>query len=165
MLSKTSVLCPLILACLLANSILAQPEASFDEVGRFYLQSFGPEEYQGHHQNWAIVQNARGLIYFGNGAGVLEFDGISWRLIPTANQSVVRSLAIDARDRIFVGAIGEIGYLEADSSGQLNFEFQPRLVRNQVTGVDDVFSVDCFFQETTVGTIKYRSRPAYAELE
>jgi len=52
---------------------------------------------------------------------VLEYDGVSWRLISTPNKSGVRSLAIDANGRIYVGAVGDLGYLAPDSVGDLRF--------------------------------------------
>ena len=33
------------------------------------------------HQNWCIVQDKRGIIYGGNQATLLEFDGVTWRTI------------------------------------------------------------------------------------
>src|SRR5438270_10095200 len=32
-------------------------------------------------QNFAVAQDERGIIYVGNLAGVLEYDGVRWRLI------------------------------------------------------------------------------------
>ena len=101
--------------------VQAQSASSFDELGRFYVKSFGPEVYQAHAQNWAIVQSPDGLLYVGNGDGVLEYDGVSWRLIETQNRSVVRSLAVDERGRVFVGASGELGYLAPDALGGASY--------------------------------------------
>lgn len=92
------------------------------EAGRLFIQYFSPKDYGGAHaQNWAVLQDQRGIMYFGNGVGVLEYDGVSWRLIPVSNQTIVRSLAIDENNRIYVGAVGDFGYLAPDSAGQLAF--------------------------------------------
>ena len=93
----------------------------FDEAGRFYTQNFAPEDYGAHVQNWAIVQDKRGLLYVANGDGVLEYDGVSWRLIPISNGITARSLAIDQEGRIYVGAVDELGYLAPDSLGQMHY--------------------------------------------
>ncbi|MCP5029801.1 MAG: histidine kinase, partial [Actinomycetia bacterium] len=98
---------------LLPRGVQAQPAPSFDEVGRFYVQNFAPQDYGGHGQNWAIVQSPDGLIYVANSYGVLEYDGVSWRLIRTSKRRMVRSLAIDTEGRVYVGAEGELGYLAA----------------------------------------------------
>ncbi len=111
----------LIALALISAGAEAQPTTSFDEVGRFYVQNFAPEDYGGHSMNWAVIQAENGLIYVGNSDGVLEYDGVSWRLIRTPARSVARSLAIDAEGRLFVGAVGEIGYLAPDSQGTMRY--------------------------------------------
>ncbi len=73
------------------------------------------------NQHWAVLQDDRGVMYFGNNSGVLEFDGKNWRLIELPNKSVVRSLAIDEKGRIYVGAKGEFGFLAPDSSKTLQY--------------------------------------------
>ena len=88
------------------------------ETGAPLLRNFTPTEYNGAVQNWATVQDRRGVIYVGNVEdGVLEFDGIRWRRIPTTNRTTVRSLAVADDGRIYVGALGEVGYLAPDESG------------------------------------------------
>ncbi|MCJ8271642.1 MAG: hybrid sensor histidine kinase/response regulator, partial [Psychrosphaera sp.] len=91
------------------------------EVGLPLLRTFSPKQYSAGTQNWAIVQDLRGVIYVGNNDGVLEFDGVRWRLIRVANNTTVRSLAVDAQGRVYVGAVGEIGYLQPDVNGQMSY--------------------------------------------
>lgn len=85
------------------------------------MQVYTPKEFQSDPSNWAFAQDPRGVIFVGNANGVLEFDGLRWRLIRTANQTMVRSLAVDAGGRIWVGAKGEIGFLEPDAAGDLRY--------------------------------------------
>ncbi len=83
--------------CLLlfAAGARAEPAGSLHpETGRLEVQSFGAEDYGAHTQNWAVAQTPRGLIYVGNTNGVLEYDGVSWRLIEMPNRSAVRSACI-----------------------------------------------------------------------
>jgi signal transduction histidine kinase/ligand-binding sensor domain-containing protein len=91
------------------------------EIGRLFIRNYSPKEYGAHPQNWAIVQDQRGVMYFGNGLGVLEYDAVSWRLITLPNKSVVRSLDLDENGRIYVGAQGEFGYLAPDAVGQMQY--------------------------------------------
>jgi signal transduction histidine kinase/CheY-like chemotaxis protein len=85
---------------------------SGSEIGLPLLKNYKPNEYNAGTQNWAIVQDQRGILYVGNNVGVLEFDGVNWQTIQTANQSVVRSLAVGPDGRIFVGAKGDLGYID-----------------------------------------------------
>ena len=61
-------------------------------------------------------------MYVGNTAGVLEYDGVSWRLIHLLGKTrVVFSLAIDENGTIYVGSFNELGFLSPDSTGQLQY--------------------------------------------
>ncbi|MCP4378863.1 MAG: lactonase family protein, partial [bacterium] len=114
--------CSLLVAlALLPCNVQAQSSSAIDEVGRFYVKNFAPADYNAHAQNWDIVQSPDGLLYVANSVGVLEYDGVSWRLIPISNNSSTRSLAIDTDGRIYVGAQGELGYLAADSLGRMSY--------------------------------------------
>ncbi|MCI0693879.1 ATP-binding protein [candidate division KSB1 bacterium] len=108
-----------------ALSSFSGPGATFaqprQEAGKVFITNYSPKEYGAHPQNWAIVQDDRGVMYFGNNNGVLEYDGVSWRLIQLPNKSVARSLAKDKNGRIYVGGVGDFGYLAADSLGQMRY--------------------------------------------
>ena len=85
------------------------------------LQNYSARDYNGGPQVWAILQDRRGVMYFGNSSGdLLEYDGVTWRKIFTGS-SVVRSLALDESGRIWVGAGAKFGYLTPDASGALQF--------------------------------------------
>ena len=101
----------------------------------FFFEHFPPLTYGHHPQNWAVVQDQRGLIYVANNDGVLEYDGAAWRFIPTATNTVVRSLAADAEGRLYVGAVGDFGVLEPDSTGVLRY----RSLIDNVAEEDRVF--------------------------
>ncbi|NAS14041.1 hybrid sensor histidine kinase/response regulator transcription factor [Poritiphilus flavus] len=78
------------------------------ESGIPYLRNYGPEEFNGHRQNWAVAQDNRGVMYFANGRGLLHFDGEEWGLERMPNDGHIRSLATD-NDKIYVGGGDEFG--------------------------------------------------------
>nr|HQU72816.1 ATP-binding protein [Calditrichia bacterium] len=82
---------------------------------------FPPEAYQEHAQNWEFIQDLRGVLYAANGNGVLEYDGVRWRIIETPDLARIRSFARDDSGKIYVGGSSELGFLRADSSGSLQF--------------------------------------------
>ncbi|MCI0694461.1 ATP-binding protein [candidate division KSB1 bacterium] len=96
-------------------------ERSRHEAGMPFVRNYSPKEYGASAQNWAITQDTRGVLYFGNGSGVLEYDGVSWRLIALPNQSSVFSLAIDDSGSVYVGGYADFGYLAPDSIGNMQF--------------------------------------------
>jgi len=93
-----------------------------EEAGYFPITNFTPEDYNDAMAfNWDIVQDKRGVMYFGNDEGILEYDGIKWKLYSVTNETAVQSLAIDENGRIYVGAINEFGYLKPNQLGELEY--------------------------------------------
>jgi len=91
------------------------------EKGQPFISAYTTREINGHVQSWAFAQDDRGVIYVGNGYGILEFDGSSWRMIQTAGQSPGLSLTKGADGRIYVGGSLDIGYLEPDATGAMRY--------------------------------------------
>lgn len=100
--------------------------ADFSQInnsGIPFITNYSPVEYGASEQNWAIIQDQRGVMYFGNNDdGILEYDGVKWRKIPISNNSIVRSMAIDSSGVIYVGAVDEIGMLAVNNFGQLKYK-------------------------------------------
>lgn len=92
------------------------------EIGTPFITNYLPNEYSAESQNWSLIQDKNGLLYIGNTSGVLlEYDGINFRQIKIGNNSVPRSMAIDQNGKIYVGCIGDFGYLEPNINGKLEF--------------------------------------------
>jgi len=87
----------------------------------FNIRNFSPGEYRAKRQNWSIVQDGRGIMYFANSAGILEYDSVEWRLIELPHRSPVYALARNPQGRIFAGGDGEVGFLEPDNNGTMRF--------------------------------------------
>ena len=120
----------------------AAAEPELDELGSLYLRNISPKEHQANSQSWMIDQHPSGALYIGNQSGVLEYDGVTWRLIPIADRSVVRALAVGPGDRVFVGSIGDLGYLEPGSSGSLEYRSLLDLIPESQRDFADVWDVD-----------------------
>lgn len=88
----------------------------FWSQGLPYITSYTARDYKVSGQNWAVIQGDNGVMYVGNTNGILEFDGIRWKLIKTPGDSPVKSLARDTRGRIFCGGVNEVGFLEPDQT-------------------------------------------------
>lgn len=90
---------------------------SFWSQGLPYISAYTSRDYKVAGQNWAVVQDQQGLIYVGNTNGILEFDGVNWRLIKAGGNSPVKSLAVDTQRRVYAGGVNEIGFLEPHQTG------------------------------------------------
>jgi signal transduction histidine kinase/CheY-like chemotaxis protein/ligand-binding sensor domain-containing protein len=109
----------------MALSICAHGSYAFAqerEGGRPFLQNFALRDYHAHNQNWAAVQDADGILYFGNKNVVLEYDGVAWKKITIDRTTYVRGLAIEpGSGKIFVGGVDELGYYEAEPRGEQHY--------------------------------------------
>lgn len=121
---------------ILGNLIKAQ------DLGKTFIHNFPPNVYEAHTQNWCLQQSNQGFIYAGNNFGVLEYDGIEWRLIPVSNGSVVRSMVKGKDGTIYVGAQGEFGFLTLDSIGGTRYESLSKLLpdslQNKFTNIWEI---------------------------
>jgi len=91
------------------------------EVGMPVLENYGTKEVGLYPEAWTILQDRRGVMYFGiSGGTILEYDGVTWRKIFTPT-SVIRSLAMDDSGKIWVGASADFGYLEPDAAGSMHY--------------------------------------------
>jgi signal transduction histidine kinase len=105
---------------------------------------YSTKDYNASTQNWAIAQDNRGILYFGNASGILEFDGESWRQIKVTNKSTVRSLALDNNSILYVGAFNELGYLLPDQTGDLKYHSLTHLIDQQCSDFGEIWDINCF---------------------
>lgn len=99
---------------LIGSFAWAGSDATWDpalEVGRPFIQSFTPRDFDGHSQSFGAVQDSRGVAYFTNYGAVMEYDGADWNRILVPDTSFVYGLAIDADDTLYVGALGQLGLI------------------------------------------------------
>lgn len=81
-----------------------------------YAQEFTPlvrlydrEDYHADNQTWGVSSSDDGYIYFGNGAGMLTYDGYRWTLDRIPGNKLVRSVFAEG-DRVYVGSHEQFGY-------------------------------------------------------
>ena len=90
--------------------------------GTFLLQNYSPKEYNGNPQIFDIVQDSRGIMYFSNQKGIIEYDGTKWSTIQIGQEDLkCLSLAKEENGLIYAGANGDFGVLKPDVSGRLQF--------------------------------------------
>ena len=123
-------------------TILSQSTAyGNNELGEPYIRYFSPKEYYASYNNWCVIQDKKGIMFFGNDNGILEYDGSTWRLIRIPNNSIVRSLCMDSTGRIFTAASSDFGYLAPDSTGQLKFVSLLKYLDSKYKKFGDVWDV------------------------
>ena len=103
-----------------------------NKYGSPFITNFSPKTYKANNLNWASIKNINGLMFFGNAetGKILIYDNnhSSWQYLKDDNNSDVRSFATDSTGLVYVGAIGEFGYIGPDKNGQLQYHNLSRQV-------------------------------------
>jgi len=91
------------------------------EQGLPLVENYSKDNYQANNDNWSTVQDSAGILYFGNGRGVLTFNGAEWKLLILPNRPTILAMATDIHGGVFAGGVKTFGYLKNDSIGQLAY--------------------------------------------
>ncbi|MBD8873082.1 ligand-binding sensor domain-containing diguanylate cyclase [Rhodanobacter sp. DHB23] len=120
--ARALVACCLLAALAWLAPALATAATTPYEAGRNYIHNFSPRSYGAGAQNWSLAQDGQGAIYVGNDDGtLLIWDSTRWQRITAPKHATVRSLARGADGRMYMGTVGDLGYLQPDATGQLAF--------------------------------------------
>jgi signal transduction histidine kinase/DNA-binding response OmpR family regulator len=135
------------------------PLVRHPEAGGLLIRHYPPEAYDGGAQNWIVFQDARGVIYVGSTNALLEFDGVTWRRIQTPSRTTIRSMAVDATGRIWVGAVGDLGYIDRDEKGESRFVSIADQLPPDVRLFEDVWRLfagrDGVYFQTQIGLFRW----------
>ncbi|MFD1604616.1 triple tyrosine motif-containing protein [Flavobacterium artemisiae] len=96
--------------------------AQIKKIGVPFITNYSPKTYKAASENWDVIQDSKGMMFFANHFGIMQFDGVRWSIVTQPdNRSMVRSLAIDKHDKIYVGAQGDFGYTIQLPNGQYQY--------------------------------------------
>ncbi len=112
--------------------------------GKPIIDYYPAHVYKAHEHNWSMIIADDGNLYTGNGNGVVEYDGVTWRLIKTPNLGAVRSLKKDKNGIIYAGSVNSFGYLKADIYGQLHYHELSNTSDVPDKNFDEVYNVFVF---------------------
>ncbi len=93
---------------------------------------FTERDFPGAARNSGVAVRPDGLIYFSNEGGLLEFDGVTWRMVRGTGNEPLYAVAADPDGRVWYGALNHFGLVEPDAHG--TSVARPRQVQ---PGVDD----------------------------
>lgn len=134
-----------ILVFLFISFISTHSYSQIKNKGTPFIRNYTPKDMGVLPENWSIKQDQRSITYVGNKEGLLEYDGTYWKKHLVSNKTIVRSLDIDKRGNIFVGAQGELGYFSPDKSGNLKYHSILHLLPpDERNIVNDVWSTFVF---------------------
>jgi DNA-binding CsgD family transcriptional regulator len=121
-------------------SILLCAINSFTYINSQTLHNFSKNDYLAASQNWSVKCDKSDYVYFGNNSGLLQFDGVSWRLFPSVNGSIVRTVAHDST-KIYTGGYREIGYWERNRKGIYNYQSLTEDIKEQLETNEEFWNI------------------------
>jgi signal transduction histidine kinase/DNA-binding response OmpR family regulator len=144
----------LILIILFLSDLSLFAQSSAVNNGFPFITNYSSKEYKSHEQNWDIVQDKEGIMYFGNTYGILEYDGTHWRTIKMVNPDIVRSLTINKNGRIFVGGYGNFGYLGIDTTGNYRYVSLSDKLKDSNKNFTNVWKIHCLKEGILFRTVE-----------
>ena len=84
------------------------------------IEIFTPQDYGADNQNWSISQDANETIYIANNKGLLEYNGTRWKLYPSSNETILRSVAV-IDEKIYTGSYMDFGFWQRNPFGLLEY--------------------------------------------
>lgn len=105
------------------------------------VSNYPHEETKAGSQNWQIVQDKMGYLYFANNSGLLSYNNKEWKLYPLPNKTVVRSLAISKDGKIYVGGQDAFGYFFPNRQGTLVYHSLLNLISPGDRTFGDVWNI------------------------
>lgn len=98
----------------------------FAQTGNYFLSHYSPSEERFDYLCFDMAQDSKGVMYFATKAGVLEFDGRDWELLP--GKAPIYSLQIDKDGVIYWAGAKGFGKIGLDRHG-----FQEMIVLSDST--------------------------------
>jgi len=136
--SSKSTLLVLTFVFVFSTSLLLGQE----QIGRPIITNYTYQDYKAGPINWWATEDEEGIMYFANGKGVLEYDGVNWNLLEI--DGGVRCLVKDKEGTIYVGTEGDLGYMKRDAIGKFQYTSLIEKVPEEHRNISTVWEVDVF---------------------
>jgi hypothetical protein len=87
----------------------------FCQSGNYFLTHYSPSEERFDYLCFDMAQDAKGVMYYATKAGIMEFDGRDWELLP--GKAAVYSLQITPEGEIYWAGAKGFGKIGTDKHG------------------------------------------------
>jgi len=101
--------------------------------------------YNAGNQNWMISQDSKHFVYFANNEGLLEFNGSTWNLYKSPNETIIRSVKVIG-NRIYTGCYMEFGFWTRKSNGHLNYTSLSNKIKSKILDDEQFWNIISYDQ-------------------
>ncbi len=126
--------------------------SQFSQLERFgtpNITNYSPRDYLANPVIFDIFEGANGLLYFANQRGLIEYDGVTWRLINTPKNSQVRTIAPFNKNDFIVGTESGLGLIQFDKWGNSSYVDTSSVLPKSNEPVLNIFKRDSLFYVRT----------------
>lgn len=116
------------------------------------IKNYYQEDYDADAQIWSVLQDDKGMMYFGSNRSMLAFDGVDWTKYYLKNKSQVRALALGDSGKIFVGGSNEFGFFSPARQGDLVYTSLADYLPDSISGYQNIWRV-----HVAAGTVYFTS--------
>ena len=147
----------LISVCLCQTTI-----AQLEEAAQPVIRNFNYGEFRSDPQSWSLIQSNTGLMYFGNNAGILQYDGVNWSRVKARADGQrpvnIRMMAADTAGVIYYGGRNDFGYLAKDSLGRAETISLFNVLPDSLSDFGDVWTIQQMTEGLVLQTRSYLAR-------
>ncbi|MFT4983173.1 MAG: AraC family chitin signaling transcriptional activator [Flavobacterium sp.] len=104
------------------------------------IVKYAPSAYGAGNQNWMISQDKSHYLFFANNEGLLEFNGSSWELYPSPNETILRSVKVIG-NKVYTGGYMEFGYWTRQSNGKLKYSSLSKSIAKDILDDEEFWSI------------------------
>lgn len=101
---------------------------------------FTQNMYAAGNQNWMVAQDKNDLLFFANNDGLLEFNGSSWTLYPSPNETIMRSVKV-VGSKIYTGCYMEFGYWTKQPNNQLQYQSLSSKIKSKILDDEQFWNI------------------------
>ncbi len=100
-------------------ALLLISTVAFAQQGNYFLSDFSPSDERIDYLTFGMAQDSKGVMYFANKNGVLEFDGRNWKLIGTSGP--VFTITTSGQD-VFLGGLNGFGKIAISADNTQSYQ-------------------------------------------
>ncbi|MBS1534101.1 MAG: LuxR family transcriptional regulator [Bacteroidetes bacterium] len=104
------------------------------------IVKYSPSTYGAGNQNWMIAQDSNRFVFFANNEGLLEYNGSKWKLYPTPNETIIRSVKV-IDNKVYTGCFMEFGYWSRMADGQLAYHSLSKNIKNKILDDEQFWNI------------------------
>ncbi|MEZ7504420.1 triple tyrosine motif-containing protein [Flavobacterium sp. Arc2] len=104
------------------------------------IVKYAPNHYGAGNQNWMISQDQNQYVFFANNEGLLEYNGASWQLYPSSNETIIRSVKV-IDGKVFTGSYMEFGFWKRNTDGRLQYNSLSQKLKNTILDDEQFWNI------------------------